>query len=101
MSFYANSLICEWHLVNDRMSLLPYFRKGTWREQPWRIERDYFRAGGDQTWSRAFTMKFRELMEIVADEPVFEVGLLMAGESESADLRKQLSRWSTGSNRKL
>jgi len=40
-------------------------------------------------------------MEIVADEPVFEVGLLMAGESEPADLRKQLSRWRTGSNRKL
>jgi len=38
-------------------------------------------------------MKFSELMEIVADEPVFETELLGAGQSNSADLRRQLSRW--------
>ncbi len=38
-------------------------------------------------------MKFKELMEIVEEEPVFEAGLLVAGESEPADLRRQLSRW--------
>ena len=38
-------------------------------------------------------MKFRELTEIVADEPLFESGLLMAGTVVPADLRRQLSRW--------
>lgn len=38
-------------------------------------------------------MKFRELTEIVADEPLFESGLLMAGAVDPADLRRQLSRW--------
>jgi predicted transcriptional regulator of viral defense system len=38
-------------------------------------------------------MKFRELMEIVADEPVFETELLVAGQADPADLRRQLSRW--------
>ena len=38
-------------------------------------------------------MKFRELAEIVADEPVFETGLLLAGAVDPADLRRQLARW--------
>ena len=38
-------------------------------------------------------MKFDELVEIVADEPVFETGLLLAGHIDPADLRRQLSRW--------
>ena len=38
-------------------------------------------------------MRFRELAEIVADEPVFETGLLLAGAVDPADLRRQLSRW--------
>ena len=38
-------------------------------------------------------MKFKELVEIVADEPVFETGLLLAGTIDPGDLRRQLSRW--------
>lgn len=38
-------------------------------------------------------MKFDELVEIVADEPLFETGLLLAGGVDPADLRRQLSRW--------
>ena len=38
-------------------------------------------------------MKFRELTEIVADEPLFESGLLMAGAVGPAELHRQLSRW--------
>jgi predicted transcriptional regulator of viral defense system len=38
-------------------------------------------------------MKFSEIMEIVADEPVFETELLVAGQSDPSDLRRQLSRW--------
>ena len=37
-------------------------------------------------------------MEIVAEEPVFEAGLLAAGESEPADVRRQLSRWTKRGN---
>ena len=44
------------------------------------------------------SMQFRELMEIVADEPVFETELLVAGEWEPADLRKQLSLWTKRGN---
>ena len=32
-------------------------------------------------------------MEVVADEPVFETGLLLAGAVDPADARRQLSRW--------
>ena len=39
-------------------------------------------------------MKFQELAAIVADEPLFETGLLLAGEVDPSDLRRQLSRWS-------
>ena len=38
-------------------------------------------------------MKFRKLVQIVADEPVFETGLLLAGNVDATDLRRQLSRW--------
>ncbi len=38
-------------------------------------------------------MKFGELLEIVADEPVFETGLLLAGSVDAVNLRRQLSRW--------
>ena len=37
--------------------------------------------------------QFRELTEIVVDEPLFESGLLMAGAVDPANLRRQLSRW--------
>ncbi len=38
-------------------------------------------------------MEFTRLLEIVADEPVFETGLLLAGGVDPGDVRKQLSRW--------
>ncbi len=38
-------------------------------------------------------MEFVELLRAVADEPVFETGLLLAGEVDPLDVRKQLSRW--------
>lgn len=38
-------------------------------------------------------MKFRELVEIVSDEPVFETGFLLAGPVDVDNIRQQLSRW--------
>ncbi|MBI1881002.1 MAG: hypothetical protein HYR94_22710 [Chloroflexi bacterium] len=38
-------------------------------------------------------MEFARLLEIVGDEPVFETGLLLAGEVDPKDVRRQLSRW--------
>src|SRR5512137_1484416 len=38
-------------------------------------------------------MEFVRLVEIVGDEPVFETGLLLAGDVDPNDVRKQLSRW--------
>ncbi len=38
-------------------------------------------------------MIFKDLLEIVGDEPVFETGMLLAGEVDVADVRRQLSRW--------
>jgi predicted transcriptional regulator of viral defense system len=38
-------------------------------------------------------MEFRQLLEIVGDEPVFETGLLLAGDVHPTDVRRQLSRW--------
>ena len=38
-------------------------------------------------------MEFRLLVEIVGDEPVFETGLLLAGDVNPSDVRRQLSRW--------
>ena len=38
-------------------------------------------------------MKFGRLIEIVGHEPVFETGLLLAGDVDPPDVRRQLSRW--------
>ncbi len=38
-------------------------------------------------------MKFERLLEIVGGEAVFETGLLLAGEADPVDVRRQLSRW--------
>lgn len=38
-------------------------------------------------------MEFRELLEIVGEEPVFETGLLLAGSADSEHIRRQLVRW--------
>lgn len=38
-------------------------------------------------------MRFEELLAIVGDEPLFETGLLLAGDVDTADVRRQLSRW--------
>ena len=38
-------------------------------------------------------MEFARLLEIVGDEPVFETGLLLAGDVAPTAVRRQLSRW--------
>ncbi len=38
-------------------------------------------------------MEFAELVEIIGEEPVFETGLLIAGNANPRDIRRQLSRW--------
>lgn len=38
-------------------------------------------------------MRFEDLLEAVAEEPVFETGLLLAGDLDPGDVRRQLSRW--------
>jgi predicted transcriptional regulator of viral defense system len=38
-------------------------------------------------------VEFAELLKIVGDEPVFETGLLLAGEVDPTNVRRQLSRW--------
>jgi len=38
-------------------------------------------------------MEFKNLIKIAGDEPAFETGLLLAGEVDPADVRRQLSRW--------
>jgi len=38
-------------------------------------------------------MEFAELLAIVGDEPVFESGLLLAGNGNPNNIRRQLSRW--------
>ncbi len=38
-------------------------------------------------------MEFTHLIQIVGDEPVFETGLLLAGQVDPRDVRRQLSRW--------
>jgi predicted transcriptional regulator of viral defense system len=40
-------------------------------------------------------MDFRELLHIVDDLPLFETGLLLSGDVDPLDVRKQLSRWTT------
>lgn len=38
-------------------------------------------------------MEFSKLLKIAGDEPAFKTGLLLAGEVDPADVRRQLSRW--------
>ena len=38
-------------------------------------------------------MNFEQLLNIVGDEPVFETGLLLAGDADPRHVRRQLSRW--------
>jgi len=38
-------------------------------------------------------MEFSELVEIIQDEPVFDTGLLLAGDANPREIRRQLSRW--------
>ena len=38
-------------------------------------------------------MEFRQLLDIVGEEPLFETGLLLAGDVDPDDVRRQLSRW--------
>ncbi len=40
-------------------------------------------------------IKSERLIEIVGDEPVFETGLLLAGDVDRANVRRQLSRWTS------
>jgi predicted transcriptional regulator of viral defense system len=41
-------------------------------------------------------MEFGKLLEIVGEEPVFETGLLLCGNVDTKDIRRQLSRWVKG-----
>jgi hypothetical protein len=38
-------------------------------------------------------MRFTELLEVVGDAPLFESGLLLSGDVDPGDVRRQLSRW--------
>jgi predicted transcriptional regulator of viral defense system len=38
-------------------------------------------------------MEFSELVKIIQDEPVFDTGLLLAGDANPREIRRQLSRW--------
>ena len=38
-------------------------------------------------------MKFEKLLALVGDKPLFETGLLLAGDVDPADVHRQLSRW--------
>ena len=38
-------------------------------------------------------MKFQDAVRIASDEPLFETGLLLAGNVDPVDIRRQLSRW--------
>ncbi len=40
-------------------------------------------------------MKFDDLLSIVAEEPLFETSLLLAGDVDPVDVRRQLSRWTS------
>lgn len=47
-------------------------------------------------------MKFEELLALVGDQPLFETGLLLVGNIDPNDVRRQLSRWvRSGRIRKL
>jgi predicted transcriptional regulator of viral defense system len=53
---------------------------------------DHFVAVSCHLW-HTISMEFSQLLQIVGDEPTFETGLLLAGEVDPADVRRQLSRW--------
>jgi predicted transcriptional regulator of viral defense system len=38
-------------------------------------------------------MEFSRLLDVVQDDPLFETGLLLAGNEDPVDVRRQLSRW--------
>jgi len=38
-------------------------------------------------------MNFRQLLHLVADQPLFETSLLLSGDVDPNDIRRQLSRW--------
>ncbi len=38
-------------------------------------------------------MRFDDLLRVVGDEPLFETGLLLAGDIDPRNIRRQLSRW--------
>lgn len=38
-------------------------------------------------------MNFKEILALVGNEPVFETGLLLAGDREPNEIRRQISRW--------
>jgi predicted transcriptional regulator of viral defense system len=38
-------------------------------------------------------MQFKQLLHLVADQPLFETGLLLSGDVDPNDVRRQLSRW--------
>lgn len=38
-------------------------------------------------------MRFKDLLDAVVEEPVFETGLLLAGNVDPGDVHRQLSRW--------
>jgi hypothetical protein len=38
-------------------------------------------------------MKFSDALSIVGNQPFFDTGLLLAGEVDPTDVRRQLSRW--------
>jgi len=40
-------------------------------------------------------MKFDELLTNIQDEPIFETALLLSGDVDPADVRRQLSRWTS------
>jgi hypothetical protein len=40
-------------------------------------------------------MEFKELLETVGHVPIFETGLLLAGDVDPADVHRQLSRWTS------
>jgi predicted transcriptional regulator of viral defense system len=47
-------------------------------------------------------MNFEKLLHLVADQPLFETGLLLSGDIDPNDIRRQLSRWvSTGKLKQL
>ncbi len=43
-------------------------------------------------------MRFAELLEIVGDLPLFQGSLLLAGDRDPGDVRRQLSRWTASGN---